>query len=347
MQPDRARLARYGVKAEDALAAVEAARVGVPVGSIYEGQRRFDLRVLVPPRTPTAEALGELFVEAAGGTTRAALRGRDDRETEGPTQVRRENLDAHRARRREPARSRSRLVGRRGARAGRSAGASCRPATRSRGAGSSRTSSARKKRLAMVVPMALAIIFGMLLWMFQSARYALAVFAVVPFALTGGILGLHRARPVLQHSRGGRLHRARRRRGAERRRHGQRREAASSSAAWPLDEAIVDGATHTMRAVLTTGAVAAFGFLPMALATGAGAEVQRPLATVVVSGIASRPCSRCSSCRVCLQLFLREPRRQTAQGQRRAQAGDAIGVADALTCAPSLDACCGARNIRS
>jgi cobalt-zinc-cadmium resistance protein CzcA len=53
----------------------------------------------------------------------------------------------------------------------------------------------------------------------------------------------------------------------------------------PLEEAITLGATQTMRAVITTGAVAAFGFIPMAIATGAGAEVQRPLATVVVSGI--------------------------------------------------------------
>jgi cobalt-zinc-cadmium resistance protein CzcA len=54
---------------------------------------------------------------------------------------------------------------------------------------------------------------------------------------------------------------------------------------WPLDEAILEGSTSTLRAVVTTGAVAAFGFLPMALATSAGAEVQRPLATVVISGI--------------------------------------------------------------
>jgi cobalt-zinc-cadmium resistance protein CzcA len=53
----------------------------------------------------------------------------------------------------------------------------------------------------------------------------------------------------------------------------------------PLNAAITRGATTTMRAVLTTGAVAAFGFIPMAIATGAGAEVQRPLATVVVTGI--------------------------------------------------------------
>src|SRR5689334_23599847 len=53
----------------------------------------------------------------------------------------------------------------------------------------------------------------------------------------------------------------------------------------PLEEAILEGSISTLRAVLTTGAVAAFGFLPMALATGAGAEVQRPLATVVICGI--------------------------------------------------------------
>ncbi|MBL8973034.1 MAG: efflux RND transporter permease subunit, partial [Myxococcales bacterium] len=52
-----------------------------------------------------------------------------------------------------------------------------------------------------------------------------------------------------------------------------------------FDQALVKGSVHTMRAVLTTGAVAALGFLPMALATGAGSEVQRPLATTVVFGI--------------------------------------------------------------
>jgi len=52
-----------------------------------------------------------------------------------------------------------------------------------------------------------------------------------------------------------------------------------------IQNTIDHGAIHTMRAVMTTGAVAAFGFLPMALATGAGAEVQRPLATVVIGGI--------------------------------------------------------------
>ena len=142
-----------------------------------------------------------------------------------------------------------------------------------------------KKRLALVVPMALAIIFGMLLWMFRAVRFAAAVFAVVPFALIGGMLGL--ALRGLSFSIPAAV--------------GFIALAGVSvlngvvmanevknkiQSGWPLDEAIRDGSTHTMRAVLTTGAVAAFGFLPMAIATGAGAEVQRPLATVVISGIA-------------------------------------------------------------
>jgi len=81
---------------------------------------------------------------------------------------------------------------------------------------------------------------------------------------------------------------------------------------WPLGEAVTLGATHTMRAVLTTGAVAAFGFLPMAIATGAGAEVQRPLATVVISGIALSTLLTMFLLPGILQLVLRAPARRGA-----------------------------------
>ena len=168
-----------------------------------------------------------------------------------------------------------------------------------------------KNRLIIVVPMALVIIFGMLLWMFGDIRSTFAVFAVVPFALVGGILGLSLrglafsipaavgfialagvsvlngvvlANEVKERMEGG----------------------------WPLAEAVVEGSTHTMRAVLTTGAVAAFGFLPMALATGAGAEVQRPLATVVISGIAFSTLLTMFLLPGILQLVLRAPERRGA-----------------------------------
>ncbi|MBK6694947.1 MAG: efflux RND transporter permease subunit [Myxococcales bacterium] len=141
-----------------------------------------------------------------------------------------------------------------------------------------------KKRLAVVVPMALVIIFGMLLWMFGETRYAVSVFVVVPFALVGGILGLVTrglsfsipaavgfiALAGVSVLNGVVL-------ASE-----VKRRFEHGATAW---DATVEGSVHSMRAVLTTGAVAALGFLPMAIATGAGAEVQRPLATVVISGI--------------------------------------------------------------
>ena len=142
-----------------------------------------------------------------------------------------------------------------------------------------------KKRLALVVPMALAIIFAMLLWMFQNARYAVAVFAVVPFALIGGILALAaRGLPFSIPAAVGFIALA----GVSVLNGVVLASEVKTKifGGWPLREAILEGSTHTMRAVLTTGGVAAFGFLPMALAHGAGAEVQRPLATAVIGGIA-------------------------------------------------------------
>jgi cobalt-zinc-cadmium resistance protein CzcA len=124
----------------------------------------------------------------------------------------------------------------------------------------------------------------MLFWNFRDLRYAAAVFALVPFALIGGMAGLvlrdmsfsipaavgFIALAGVAVLNGVVLATDVRHALAEGR---------------PFDEALVLGSVHTMRAVLTTGAVAALGFLPMALATGAGSEVQRPLATAVVFGI--------------------------------------------------------------
>jgi cobalt-zinc-cadmium resistance protein CzcA len=284
VRPDRQRLARYGIKAEDALEAVRAARIGIPVGFIYEGQKRFELRVVTPPGSASPKALGELFVEAAGGTTVPLSEVATIEESEGPAQVRRENL-TRTVRVEVNLRGRELVSWVNDARQKVEQQVKLPAGYRIEFGGQFENFERAKKRLAMVVPMALAIIFGMLLWVFQDARFATSVFLVVPFALTGGIAGLALrglsfsipaavgfialagvsvlngvvlANEVIAKLRGG----------------------------WPVSEAIVDGSTRTMRAVLTTGAVAAFGFLPMALATGAGAEVQRPLATVVISGIA-------------------------------------------------------------
>jgi cobalt-zinc-cadmium resistance protein CzcA len=251
---------------------------------IYEEEKRFELRVIVPPRVAAPEALGELFVEAAGGTLVPLSEVASIEQTEGPAQVRREDL-------RRTVRVEVNLRGRdlvswvHEAQAKVSEQVPMASGYELTWGGQFENFERARARLSLVVPVALAIIFCMLLWMFHEARLALAVFAIVPFALTGGIFGLLlRGLTFSIPAAVGFIALA-----------GvavlngvvianEVRNKVGSG--WPVFEAVRDGAVHTARAVLTTGAVAALGFLPMALATGAGAEVQRPLATVVVSGIA-------------------------------------------------------------
>ena len=142
-------------------------------------------------------------------------------------------------------------------------------------------------RLMLVVPLALALIFLLLFATFGSVRQALLVFTGVPFAVTGGVVGLFlRGMPfsitagvgfialsgvavlngVVLVSAINRL-----------------RETGASS----VREAVRLGAAQRLRPVLMTALVAALGFVPMAINTGIGAEVQRPLATVVIGGIVS------------------------------------------------------------
>lgn len=318
VRPDRARLARYGAKAEDALAAVRAARVGEQVGVIYEEQRRFDVRVIVPPRTTTAAALGELFIAAAGNTLVPLSEVATIEQSEGPAQVRRENL-------RRTVRVEVNLRGRdlvswvKDAQARVAAQVKMPSGYDIAWGGQFENYERAQKRLAMVVPIALGIIFGMLLWMFQDVRLALAVFAIVPFALTGGIFGLLlRGLSFSIPAAVGFIALA-----------GvavlngvvvANEVRSKVTSGWPLHEAVREGAVYTARAVLTTGAVAALGFLPMALATGAGAEVQRPLATVVVSGIAFSTLFTMFLLPGLLHLLMRKPnRRSTPDAEPKAR----------------------------
>jgi cobalt-zinc-cadmium resistance protein CzcA len=142
------------------------------------------------------------------------------------------------------------------------------------------------RRLQLVVPAALLMIFALLHWLFRSFRDAAIVFSGVPLALTGGVAALLLRGLPLSISAGiGFI-------------------ALSGVAALngvvmlsfirtliaegkPLDEAIREGALTRLRPVLMTALVASLGFVPMAFNVGAGAEVQRPLATVVIGGVIS------------------------------------------------------------
>ena len=143
-----------------------------------------------------------------------------------------------------------------------------------------------KQRLTIVVPMALGLIFILIFMSFGSLKQATLIFTCVPLAITGGIFAIYwRGMPFTISAGVGFI-------------------ALSGIAVlngimlisfinqlreggMPLRDAVVKGSLTRLRPKLMTALVASFGFIPMALATGPGAEVQRPLATVVIGGIIS------------------------------------------------------------
>ena len=310
VRPDRARLARYGVSMQDALLAIETARVGKQFGLVYEGQRRFDARLLIPPRAPVPEALGDLFVETLDGHRVPLSEVSTVVEAEGPAQIRRKNR-VRVVRVEVNLRGRDLLSWVNDAQAAVASAVKVTPGYAVEWSGQFENFERASKRLALVVPVCLALIFGMLFWNFGDVRYAAAVFAIVPFALTGGMVGLIMrdmsfsipaavgfiALAGVAVLNGVVL--------ATDVRH-------ALAEGHPFDVALVKGSVHTMRAVLTTGAVAALGFLPMALATGAGSEVQRPLATTVVFGIGASTLMTMFLLPAILKLALRREQKEGA-----------------------------------
>ncbi len=280
---DRARMAQYGVTVRHAFDVLEASREGVKVGDVYERERRFDLRVLVPPSRPSAEGLADLFVETAGGQSVPLHDVVHLAEGDGPAVVKRLNrerlirIDVN-------LRGRDLVSWVEEAKRTVAAKVPLDSGYRIEWGGQFENYERASKRLALVIPAVMAIIIGMLFWMFKSARPALAVFSVVPLAASGGMLGLLiRGLPFSLPAAVGfiALGGVSVLNGVVISSTAKQRMADGEDA----DRAVAYGTTHSVRAVLTTAAVAALGFLPMALSTSAGSEVQRPLATVVIVGI--------------------------------------------------------------
>ncbi len=304
---DREAIARYGLAVADVQEVVSIAVGGRQAGQVFEGDRRFPIVVRLPEefrRDPRAlENLPIPLPRHDEEIQRAALRGDTllgaptafsflplgsvarIMLTEGPNQISREN-----GKRRVvvQANVRGRDIGSFVTEAQERIAAQVPipPGTWLEWGGQFENLVEAKKRLAFVVPMCFAVIFFLLYSTFGSARYALLVFTGVPLALSGGVLALWvRGMPFSISAAVGFI-------------------ALSGVAVLnglvmvtfinqlrdegqPIEEAIIHGALTRLRPVLTTALVASLGFVPMALATGTGAEVQRPLATVVVGGLVS------------------------------------------------------------
>jgi cobalt-zinc-cadmium resistance protein CzcA len=292
VRPKLGTMARYGLDAAEVVESVNIAIGGRAAGQVFDGDRRFDIVVRLPEaKRRQASTLVELPillpVDPSGDAAVPPILPLSELaevvQTEGPFQVSREN-----SKRRVVAQCNVRdrdLAGFVGEVRERVNSDVKLPAgTWLDWGGQFENLTAARQRLAIVVPACFALIFLLLHATFGAVRPALLVFTAVPLALTGGVAALWlRGLPFSISAAVGFI-------------------ALSGVAVLnglvlvtfinqlreqgrPLEEAVREGALTRLRPVLMTALVASLGFLPMALATGTGAEVQRPLATVVIGGI--------------------------------------------------------------
>lgn len=301
IQMDRSKMARYGLNGADVQDAIVIAVGGRNAGMIFEGDRRFELQVRLPEhqrsdietlkrlpiRLPAANMGGGMNVPVIGPTAYVALGEVANLQiTQGPNQVSREN-------------GKRRLVVTANVR-GRDIGSFVKEAETliakkvhipsgywTTWGGQFEQLILAAQRLQIVIPIALGLVFLLMYTMLGSLRDSLLVFTAVPLAITGGILALWLRDIPLSISAGVGF-------------------IAMSGVAvldglvllsfirslreegMTLDDSIRTGSLLRLRPVLITTWIETLGFLPMALSTGTGAEVQRTLATVMVGSTLSQ-----------------------------------------------------------
>ncbi len=285
MKIRRDQMARYGVSSGDVQSVIRTAFSGSQVGSIFEGQRKFDLVVRLAPEFRETPNLDHIFINVPTGGKVPLSELVEVTKSSGPAQVSREatqrrinvgvnvrNRDLASVVEDIQAEIEDKLV--------------LPPGYTITYGGQFENLQKAKDRLMIAVPLALTLIFLLLYFTFGSFKHATMIFAAVPLSIIGGIFALYlRNLPfsisagvgfialfgvsvlngivLISHFN-------------ELRQKGE-----------PLMKVIVDGATDRLRPVLITATVATLGFLPMAISSSAGAEVQRPLATVVIGGLIS------------------------------------------------------------
>jgi len=284
VEPDRQALARYGLSVADIRQIVEAAVGGVRVSELIEGQRRYPIVVRLPERSRSdVEAIRQIAVSAPAGERIPLGSIARVEVVRGPEVVSREN-------------GQRRIVVQANVR-GTDLGSFVAAAQERIGkelplppgysvewGGQFENQQRAMKRLMVVLPLSVLIIFGLLFASFDSVSQALLILLNVPFALVGGIaalwfrslnlnlsasigfialFGVAVLNGIVMVSYMNQLR----------------------AAGKKITEAVVEGAATRLRPVLMTAMVASLGFVPMALSTSTGAEVQRPLATVVIGGL--------------------------------------------------------------
>jgi cobalt-zinc-cadmium resistance protein CzcA len=281
---DREQIARYGLMADEVLSLVQSIRGGVVVGTVVQGPRRFELVVRLADRAlQDPGSLGQLLLPTRQGELVPLSRVAKIQVDSGPAQVSREHVQR-------------RIVVECNVR-GRDLGTFIAEAQRAVAqavilpvgyeltwGGQFEHLQDASRRLAVVVPITLLLILGVLSVIFGAMRPALLIFLNVPLALSGGILALWiRGLPLSMSAVIGfiALFGVAVLNGVVLVSRIRQLEAEGLS----TDEAVMQGSLDRLRPVLITALVASLGFLPMALATSLGAEVQRPLATVVIGGL--------------------------------------------------------------
>ncbi|KHK93706.1 cation transporter [Novosphingobium malaysiense] len=281
---DRPTIARYGLTVEEVAQSVAIALGGRPAGLVFEGDRRFDVVVRLEDATrDDFDQLGALPIVLENGVTVPLRTLANFQVVDGLAEVRREQ-----GRRLVivSANVRERDLGSfvEEARAGVSDNVELPAASFIEWGGQYQNLQAAQARLALVVPVCFALVLLLLFMALGGWVPALAVFSAIPMALAGGVFALAlRGMPFSVSAAVGFI-------------------ALSGVAVLNglvmmtairqrlekgllLEDAICGGALARLRPVLMTALVASLGFVPMAIATGTGAEVQRPLATVVIGGL--------------------------------------------------------------
>jgi cobalt-zinc-cadmium resistance protein CzcA len=288
VQFKRDAIARYGLSVQDVTDTVAAALGGREAGLVFEGDRRYDIVVRLANATRNdLDAVGALpvLLPKEGGGVRQSVPLRELASfgfSEGLNQVSRENGQRRVV---VQANVRGRDLGSYVADAQAKVEAvKLPPGVTITWGGQFENLQAASARISLIVPIVFALIFGLLFLALGGVMPSLAVYSAVPLGIAGGAFGLALAGLPFSISAAvgfivlsgvtvlnGLVVMTSVRQRIE--------------AGLPVDDAVVEGTMERVRAVLMTGIVPAIGFVPMALAHGRGAEVQKPLAIVVIGGL--------------------------------------------------------------